>query len=180
MKTNKSGYEIICLKDVGLCRRLNYARFSTSVDGIFAYKKKDEIRVSLLEIKTRSSAIEIQRLDTVRQQGSIFHVSPGECKGGDNLMYYRLIPDESYRQQLVHHCAVFNRNEILYVESTIHGIKYAVHVTFPDSLLNSYRKGVIDPLTEGHVIPFIKSIKLGECPESINDFGFAVDWHTVR
>ena len=168
--------QLLSLKEMGLVVNKAVSKyFATSVDGLISYKDEyGHVRMALLEIKTRSGANSIGKIKEIRRLFGLYV----ECDSKTSNLH-KLVPDEQYRVQLLHHCSVFNVFNIFYIESTVNRIVYMAQITYTADELFAYQNGFILPLVKDKIEPLVKLIVQDKEPPADTRFGWAVDWYTV-
>jgi len=114
---------------IGMVSWKERAVLATSVDGICVLKASDGIFPALLEIKTRTSPKEKERLRLIQNKFLSFSILSRD---------FNVIPAAN-RQQLLHHAAVFDIEHLLFVESTPGRVNHICLIQFPEKLRASYR-----------------------------------------
>ena len=117
---------------IGMVANIHNSVLATSVDGVCALQLPNgEIVVAVLEIKTRSSDQEKQRLQSIAFQFKEFNAEDDS---------FSIVPSEN-RQQLLHHAAVYDIECVLFVESTAsRGISLALLIHFSYDIRSAYRR----------------------------------------
>lgn len=115
------------------------------------------------------------------EHGQWSELALSETPSADEIAHFhRLIPDKSFRLEMLHHCTTMHVNSGIYLEATRRGVVYTVTVTFHDAHLSAYE----DFLTK-HLCPVThvfhntglseEIAPIRDAFASLDDVGFAVD-----
>lgn len=121
-----SHYNVAKLVEAGLVSNKDDESLATSVDGIGVLEDHDADDADpfssiLGEYKTRVKYKTRKKIQRIAQRHGKFN-ELDLSRQADWTKVKRLIPDAAYRQQILHHAAVWNVSQVLYVEMPLTGI----------------------------------------------------------
>lgn len=182
-----STFEISTILEYGLIVQKGNNTIATSVDGIALLKEQStaECTLAACEYKTRSGATQRDAIVKIAADHQKWNVVSLQLNAASDQKreFQKLIPDRSYRQQILHHCATLGLQRVLYIEATLREIVYVVEVIFNQDLLDAYTDFIselVHPLAqlyhEIHIDDDLEPIR--EAFRELSDPDWAVDEET--
>eukprot|EP00184_Porphyridium_aerugineum_P005600 CAMPEP_0184697504 /NCGR_PEP_ID=MMETSP0313-20130426/4454_1 /TAXON_ID=2792 /ORGANISM="Porphyridium aerugineum, Strain SAG 1380-2" /LENGTH=844 /DNA_ID=CAMNT_0027156313 /DNA_START=44 /DNA_END=2575 /DNA_ORIENTATION=- len=141
-------WAIVDIQEIGLARSVDLEghKACASLDGIVLLSRGRSTALCGLEIKTRISRKEMNRILAVRETIGRYHEVRLNFHSTDSSIFQQFVPDPQYRIQLLHHIASCSLDRIMYVEATKTDIVYVVVFDFAISIKTAYVSHFLRPI----------------------------------